>query len=381
MFQLLLTADVVIADITLHNANVYYELGIRHSLRARTTVLVRGAADREEQPAPDAVPFDLLTDRYVAYPLADPASRVAELTESIRRGIETDRADSPVYRLLPALPAPSREQFLAAPRDFQEELERRHRQGRPGDLALLAAEVEGLPWEVAGLRLIGRRQFQSKHLVAGIRTWELLRGRDPRDAEAHQRLATLYQRTRDRVRSEQAAECALGLPGLSARLRAETHALIGSNAKTRWIEDWENATGEERVDRALRSPWLRRAADAYEAGFRTDLNHYYSGINALGLTIMLEALAAKAPGAWIDLHDDDRAAEAARHAIRERCLRLAGAVELSLEAARQLPDAADGFAQLWVLFTAADLTMLTGDRPARTAQRYREARLSRLSRR
>ncbi|MBD0286304.1 MAG: hypothetical protein ICV79_12900, partial [Flavisolibacter sp.] len=33
MFSLLLLADVVIADITIHNANVFYELGIRHALR------------------------------------------------------------------------------------------------------------------------------------------------------------------------------------------------------------------------------------------------------------------------------------------------------------------------------------------------------------
>src|SRR3954465_3600289 len=33
MFERLLLADLVIADISIHNANVYYELGIRHGLR------------------------------------------------------------------------------------------------------------------------------------------------------------------------------------------------------------------------------------------------------------------------------------------------------------------------------------------------------------
>ena len=33
MFQRLVTAQLVIADISIHNANVYYELGIRHALR------------------------------------------------------------------------------------------------------------------------------------------------------------------------------------------------------------------------------------------------------------------------------------------------------------------------------------------------------------
>src|SRR3982750_2875822 len=35
MFQELLLADVVVADLTLDNPNVWYELGVRHALRAR----------------------------------------------------------------------------------------------------------------------------------------------------------------------------------------------------------------------------------------------------------------------------------------------------------------------------------------------------------
>ena len=33
MFALILEADIVICDITVHNANVFYELGVRHALR------------------------------------------------------------------------------------------------------------------------------------------------------------------------------------------------------------------------------------------------------------------------------------------------------------------------------------------------------------
>src|SRR3954463_6062279 len=61
MFERLLLADLVIADISIHNANVYYELGIRHGLRARTTILIRTTTDGTD------VPFDLRTDRYLEY--------------------------------------------------------------------------------------------------------------------------------------------------------------------------------------------------------------------------------------------------------------------------------------------------------------------------
>src|SRR5215211_549034 len=59
MFQLLLTADLVVADLSIHNANAYYELGIRHALRDRHTFILRCPAD--------PFPFDLQTDRYFSY--------------------------------------------------------------------------------------------------------------------------------------------------------------------------------------------------------------------------------------------------------------------------------------------------------------------------
>src|ERR671925_1658154 len=60
MFSLILEADLVICDVTIHNANVFYELGLRHALRKKHTILIKGA------PAADIPPFDLLTDRYLA---------------------------------------------------------------------------------------------------------------------------------------------------------------------------------------------------------------------------------------------------------------------------------------------------------------------------
>src|SRR6185295_17259624 len=46
MFELLLTADLVVADVSIHNANVFYELGIRHSLRDRHTFMLRCNVDK-----------------------------------------------------------------------------------------------------------------------------------------------------------------------------------------------------------------------------------------------------------------------------------------------------------------------------------------------
>ena len=43
MFGLIIEADLLVCDITVHNANVFYELGIRHALRKKHTVLIKGA--------------------------------------------------------------------------------------------------------------------------------------------------------------------------------------------------------------------------------------------------------------------------------------------------------------------------------------------------
>ena len=59
MFQELLIADLVIADLTLDNPNVWYELGVRHALRARGVVLISGGRV--------TTAFDLYTDRKLRY--------------------------------------------------------------------------------------------------------------------------------------------------------------------------------------------------------------------------------------------------------------------------------------------------------------------------
>ena len=40
MYEQLLMADVVIADLSTSNKNAFYELGVRHALRPRTTIVI-----------------------------------------------------------------------------------------------------------------------------------------------------------------------------------------------------------------------------------------------------------------------------------------------------------------------------------------------------
>src|SRR3954452_9885628 len=80
MFQMLLTADLVVADVSIHNANVFYELGVRHSLRERHTFMISCKADR--------LPFDLQTDRYFTYKKEAPAESLDNLVGALRVTID-----------------------------------------------------------------------------------------------------------------------------------------------------------------------------------------------------------------------------------------------------------------------------------------------------
>src|SRR5689334_25440374 len=59
MFQELLLADLVIADLSIDNPNVWYEMGVRHALRSRGIVQIKSKRDY--------MPFDVYTDRTLSY--------------------------------------------------------------------------------------------------------------------------------------------------------------------------------------------------------------------------------------------------------------------------------------------------------------------------
>jgi hypothetical protein len=365
MFQRLLTADLVVADLSIHNANVFYELGIRHALRGKGTFLLRSAQD--------AYPFDLQTDRYFTYDKDNPAAILAELTKALEQTNASEDQDSPVFRLLPDLEEQDRSRFLAVPRGFREEVELVASSRRAGDLGLLAAEAEGFEWESEGWRIVGRAQFNLNATRGARATWEKVRQIYPFDLEANTRLGTIYQRLKDLTQSNLALKRALESKGLQQYDRAEVYALLGRNAKTRWKDDWsaEPSPAKQR-EKALRSPFLKESCEAYERGFNTDLNHFYSGLNAVAMLTILSELARALPEVWAEPFEED--AEAARELdSRQKQLRkLATAVEVSIEAT-QARLKREGSTDLWVEISAADLCCLTSTRATRVADAYRKA--------
>ena len=100
MLERLYFADLVLADMTLPNGNVYYEVGVRHAARDKGCVLI--GADWSHPL------FDLDQARRVHYPL--PEGEITDQTaETIRTSLKaaiTDLADgpSPMVQVLPGYP-------------------------------------------------------------------------------------------------------------------------------------------------------------------------------------------------------------------------------------------------------------------------------------
>lgn len=368
MFRLLVAADLVIADVSIHNANVFYELGVRHGLRPNATFMLRASIDE--------FPFDLRTDRYLSYDQTNPAARVDQLARALQATLDSNRIDSPVYQVLPDLQAPDSAALQVVPGDFREAVEQAESAGCSGDLRMLAFEARGFDWTGEGLRLIGRAQCNLKAYSGGRETYEWLRDWRPDDVEANQMLATIYQRLGDLTKSNQAIQRVIDAQLPSRRDRAEVLALRARNAKTRWRASFRDKVGSDARETALWAPELKEALQGYADGFAQDLNHYYSGLNALSLLCVRNELAQAMPDFWSNQFDTDELARDELVASLAQFQQLGGAVLLSLQSSeeqlRRQPKPDDD-ELMWTRISQADHAFLTGRRAKAVAQRYREA--------
>jgi hypothetical protein len=368
MFEQLLIADLVIADISIHNANVFYELGIRHALRDKRTFLIKSSAADD----PD-VPFDLKTDRYLAYDAKDPRGALDLLAAALKLSLDSQDSDSPVYQLLPGLQPADPNTVVAVPADFREEVERAEAANQSGDLQLLAAELDGFDWRAAGLRIVGHAQFSLKDWAGAKITWQAVRDYDDMDMEANTLLATIFQRLGDLVSSDQAVERALQSKGISTAERAEIRALMGRNAKNQWEQSWAAIASVDEAQRsALTSPFLEQSLELYRQGFLEDRNHFYSGLNALAMVTMLTELALVQQATWKDNFDSEDEAAQKLRALKDLRGDLAAGVKLAIESKHFALQRA-GKTDPWADISAADLLCLTSSRPNRAAQAYRKA--------
>ncbi|MDB5555666.1 MAG: hypothetical protein JWL86_5650 [Rhizobium sp.] len=375
MFQMLITHDLVIADISIDNANVFYELGIRHGLRKKGTILLRFPTSGKD------VPFDLKTDRYVAYDRKAPAAAVDLLSKTIKDTIDSMRTlqqkpDSPVFLLLPELIEPDPAKLIVVPREFQEAVERAKKDPANGSamLALLGEEAKRGDWAREGLRLVGLAQRGTENLKAALRTWELIRKDLPNDFEANLQLATIFQLLGDTVSASQACERVLSNPAAPRKQRADARSQLARNDKAFWVADFRKLDPvEARRRQAITDSRLTAAFKGYMTGFAEDMNDYYSGINAFGLLSLIVNLAGMEPDAWAGTfpNEDDGPTMLKQHQRRLEDLR--GAVRMALENARLESDRS-GKKDVWLPPSDAQYALLTSKNAAFVKTAYTTAK-------
>lgn len=305
MFQELLIADLVVADLTIDNPNVWYELGVRHALRARGIVLVCGGR------TPTA--FDVYTRRKLRYSIKNGSvdratleSDQRHLTEVVKATMESwhGRKESPIYHLMPNLQEPDWKSLrIGDVREFWQQYdaweERVVLAGKArqiGNMLVLADEApvaafRAEAWIKAGqaLRKAERFDFALEQLDRGLAV-------EPDNLTGLQEKGICLQKLALKEKST------YSLDQVRDHYRkvleqypddVETWALLGSANKVAWIAAWRQpgATPEQmRDDAAYEDALLRAAIDSYASGYRRNPNHYYSGINALTLMHLYRVL-------------------------------------------------------------------------------------------
>jgi hypothetical protein len=351
---------------------VFYELGIRHALRKKHTLLVKG------EPATDDVPFDLLTDQLVRYEMANPAAALLALTEAIRATLASDReTDSPIFSMMPGLREVDPAAVQAVPTDFGEEVARARAAESTGWLRLLVSEVMGLRFQWPALRMLAQAQWDLKDYSGARKTWELIRDNNPDDLAANLALANLLERQSRLERrpdflesSNLAIARALRNDQLSVGQRAEANALRARNLKTLWRLDFEAQPDFGRRRELAANRALREAYEAYRRAYLGDLNHYWSGLAALQQGTI--ALALSDEDVWQDAFDNSDQANAYKGELKRQIEALRPMVSQAIEAASARTDLSDD-ERLWAKICAADLMFLVEERNKRVVEAYRNA--------
>lgn len=281
MFERLVLCEFAVADLTTANANVFYELGVRHAVRPWSTVLMFAEGAR--------LPFDVALLRALPYKLlpdgtlADPAELRKALATRLDRARTERQAspviDSPLFQLLDGYPDIAHErtdvfrQRVEYSRQAKERLASARRQSADA-VREVERELGPLDQQEAGVLIDLFLSYRARS------AWdEMIRltGQMPRELADTVLVQEQYALALNRAnRGEDAEGVVLAL--LARRgASSETYGILGRIYKDRW----DQARGAN--DGLLARGMLDKAIDAYLRGFEADWRDAYPGVNAVTL--------------------------------------------------------------------------------------------------
>ena len=287
MFARLLLAEFVVADLTLANPNVFYELGIRHAAKPFTTVPIFANVS--------ALPFDVALVRAVGYEL-----KKGKLTKAAAKKLKSQLSkrlydaisgatthDSPIFQLIPKFPG------IDLPEEVTETFKDRIRQAEEFREILSSARAQSVREGHEALLKI-RRELGDLKTVQRAVLIELMSSF--RDVEAFDELVELYNSfpapVKEYVIVRQQFALALNRRNQSDDREKALEILDellenrGPDSETLGIKGRIHKdiyTEAARAGRITAAPALDNAIDAYTKGFEADPRDYYPGVNAINL--------------------------------------------------------------------------------------------------
>ncbi|HUK32110.1 MAG TPA: TRAFs-binding domain-containing protein [Candidatus Acidoferrum sp.] len=286
MFERLMLCDYAVADLTGANPNVYYELGIRHAVRPRSTIILFAGGT--------PLPFDIANLRGLPYQInsagipVEAEQTVAAITARLQSARADSGDDSPLFQLIDGMPRAevdhAKTDVFREQVEYSKEFKRRLAAARAENIDAVRAIAQSS--ELANLNDVEAGTIIDLFLSF-------------RDMKAYQDMADLYARMPDHLQRTRMVREQMGLAlnrlGNAKEAEeillkviqdygesSETNGLLGRIYKDRW-EAAKNS-GQSLEARGL----LKRAVAAYLAGFEADWRDCYPGINAVTLMEMME---------------------------------------------------------------------------------------------
>lgn len=285
MFERLILCEFAVADLTSANANVFYELGLRHAVRPHATQLLFAQGWGQ-------LPFDVNLLRALPYTLdasgaPDPvalAGEVAALSQKLRDARYAE-ADSPVYQLLEGFPdiARLKTDVFRERVDYAETLKTALAQARASrQLAAIdqvATQLGDVALADAGVVVDVLLSYRALSAWAQMVDW-VGKMSPPLRASTlvREQLGLALNRA---GRSEEAERVLLDV--IKQRgASSETCGILGRVYKDRW-------QARLREGRTIEAAGvLRKAIAEYLRGFEADWRDAYPGVNAVTLMEMQE---------------------------------------------------------------------------------------------
>ena len=278
MFERLVLCDFAVADLTLANANVFYELGVRHAAKSRTTVLLFAEGRGR-------LPFDVQQLRAIPYEIDDNGifgnvdevrSILKDRLISAKKG--TDK-DSPLFQLLDDYPDVAHEKtdvFRERVRyaaEIKEQL--RVARGENSEAVVAVEKTLGNLVNVeAGILIDLLLSYRAVSAYGEmIRLGEKMTPIVASTVLVREQLALARNRLNDRAGAEKILVELIDERGGSS----ESYGILGRVYKDQWLDSVK--AGKDARARGE----LRKAIATYLKGFEADWRDAYPGINALTL--------------------------------------------------------------------------------------------------